>query len=612
MAADPIVYCLEKLTDYAQFERLSHELMSLESYPSIEPLGGFSDKGRDAIHVNRLNGFTTIFCYSVREDWLRKLGEDAKIIHKHKHTCDRLVYLSTYDFSATERDDAVKFIKDTYGWELDPFGMERLRLLLAARHRHLIGRHPQIFTPAFFVYAPGTPVDSGDCDMLFMSYAPADQTLALWLSRRLLAEGFRVWCEDISLLGGMNKAQVTDQVIRTRSFRMLALYSTSSLSVPDVNLQRSMAHDIGAQRGGEFLIPLAVEQIDPSTLDWKTRSLTFIPFGRSWAEGLRLLLRKLLDTDCPRPLDDGPGVAAGTVRTQDVLRDEPELVYSNCLPIVRLPSAVQRFCTRSALSKDQIKDLQARWAFRLVDETRFLSFQQPPRADARGLSLENKGAFDFTYLDTIDGCRSANLVPELIRKSLLVKCGERGLKLCADKRQFFFPAGLLEGDRLKLVRPDRTKTWVSSHGERKYWRPQKSEMYRYSLSPAFDVRQFPDASYAVLMRVRIYLTDTQDKPLPRAKIVSRRKHLCKYWWNHEWFNRLLGVAQFLAQGADEIVVGRLADEQLVVGAVPRHWETPVGINEAMLDAASLDRDEIHDVENLDDEEVPDGDGNDEE
>src|SRR5262245_41125192 len=102
MGADPIVYCLEKLTDYAQFERLSHELMSLEGYPSIEPLGGFSDKGRDAIHVNRLNSSTTIFCYSVREDWHEKLRQDAKVIRKHEHTCDRLVYLSTYEFDASE------------------------------------------------------------------------------------------------------------------------------------------------------------------------------------------------------------------------------------------------------------------------------------------------------------------------------------------------------------------------------------------------------------------------------------------------------------------------------------------------------------------------------
>ncbi len=150
MAADPIVYCLEQLTDYTQFERLGHELMALEGYASIEPLGGCKDKGRDAIHVSRADKKVTIFCYSVRDDWRRKLEQDAEVIKKHHHPCDRLTYLSTYDFTPGERDDAVTFIKNKYGWELEPFGLERLRLLLSAKHHSLIPSFPQIFHPAFF------------------------------------------------------------------------------------------------------------------------------------------------------------------------------------------------------------------------------------------------------------------------------------------------------------------------------------------------------------------------------------------------------------------------------------------------------------------------------
>ena len=53
MAADPIVYCLEHVTDDDQFERLCHDLMALDGYRHIEPLGGHKDKGRDAIHIDR-------------------------------------------------------------------------------------------------------------------------------------------------------------------------------------------------------------------------------------------------------------------------------------------------------------------------------------------------------------------------------------------------------------------------------------------------------------------------------------------------------------------------------------------------------------------------------
>jgi len=157
MAADPIVYCLEHLTDYTQFERLCHELMALHGYPSIEPLGGCHDKGRDAIHVNRADNAVTIFCYSVRDDWFGKLKQDAKVIHQHKHACDRLTYLSTYNFTSGERDDAMNFIKKTYGWELEPFGLERLRLLLSTKHSSLITNHPQIFHPRFFAKQAEAP-----------------------------------------------------------------------------------------------------------------------------------------------------------------------------------------------------------------------------------------------------------------------------------------------------------------------------------------------------------------------------------------------------------------------------------------------------------------------
>jgi hypothetical protein len=84
MAADPIIYCLEHLTDYDQFERLSDDLMVLEGWDNLEPLGGMQDKGRDAIHISRANPHeVAIFAYSVREDWQRKLKEDAEKIRKH-------------------------------------------------------------------------------------------------------------------------------------------------------------------------------------------------------------------------------------------------------------------------------------------------------------------------------------------------------------------------------------------------------------------------------------------------------------------------------------------------------------------------------------------------
>jgi tetratricopeptide (TPR) repeat protein len=148
MATNPTVYCLETITDYFAFERLCHDLMALEGYPAIEPLGRFADKGRDAIHVSKSNR-TTIFAYSVREDWRAKLAEDANKIKEHNHTCDELVFISTAEFSAGERDEAVTSILKEFGWELKLYGIERLRILLDAKSPHIKLKHPQIFPPQF-------------------------------------------------------------------------------------------------------------------------------------------------------------------------------------------------------------------------------------------------------------------------------------------------------------------------------------------------------------------------------------------------------------------------------------------------------------------------------
>ena len=49
MSADPIIYCPERLTGYAHFERLATDLMAGTEFAGIEPLGGTGDGGRDAL-----------------------------------------------------------------------------------------------------------------------------------------------------------------------------------------------------------------------------------------------------------------------------------------------------------------------------------------------------------------------------------------------------------------------------------------------------------------------------------------------------------------------------------------------------------------------------------
>ena len=361
MAADLIVYCLEKLTDYAQFERMGHDVMAQQGYPQIEPLGSFKDKGRDAIHVSRADGKTTIFAYSVQEDWKKKLERDTRKIKKHGHTCDELVFLCTATYTASERDAAKAKIRSLCGCDLELYGVERLRVCLT-KNRHIVHAHPQIFPPDVLrgsrVFSEATPKDH-----IFISFDLQEDALATWLTRRLTAEGYRVWCRSLRLLGEDAFPNDVDGAIRHGMFAMVALYSRAALDNPDLTLQRGIALSKGEEQERQVLVPVSVESLAGCRLDRKSGQLDFVPFESGWAEGLSVLLKKLRQIGCPRTLDDGRAVAAESFLGKDVMGGK-ETIYSNCLPVQEVPAQFLRFEATLPVPEVRLQEIQAGWSFR--------------------------------------------------------------------------------------------------------------------------------------------------------------------------------------------------------------------------------------------------------
>jgi hypothetical protein len=143
-----IVYDLETTTDYLGFESFCNDLMSLERYPAIQPLGGYKDKGRDAIHVDRSTGIATVLAYSVRDDWEEKLDGDLKKVQKHGHDCQRFVFVTAAELTPSAFDRLRNDIKQTYGWEFELFDRQRIATLVENQHRDLLTRYPGIFALA--------------------------------------------------------------------------------------------------------------------------------------------------------------------------------------------------------------------------------------------------------------------------------------------------------------------------------------------------------------------------------------------------------------------------------------------------------------------------------
>ena len=592
MAANLIIYCLDKLTDYSEFERLCHDLMLLEGYSSIEPLGGFKDKGRDAIYVSPAKK-TTIFAYSVREDWRAKLGEDAFKVKKHGHTCDNLVFITTGQPTAGERDEAIAYIRNQYGWDLEIYGSERLRILLDTKYPHIKKNYPSIFPPEF-ITALEQINKFEERQHLFISYAPENLVLADWLAKRLTAEGYLVWCEHLKLLGGEKFPDDIEKAIKNQAFCIVALYSQPSLTKPDLILQRSIALSLIEERQEDFLIPIDVDGINKTKLDSKTQLLKFIQFQDNWAEGLKNLLHKLEHIKCPKSLPDGAKVSLSAFLYQDTIIDRTETVYSNCLSLERIPNIIYLFEAENTTLDLESENLNFEWSYRQVNSKNFLSFHHPPPWISDKLKLNFSQNICWQELTKIEDISTKNLVSELLRKALIVKCSQKGLKYCNETKMQYFPKGFAKGNRINYIKSDGSKSFVHAFGTRTYWRPSGAEQYQYHIAPTFFISQNVFDTFLVQIRIRIHLADSNGVPLAKRKIVSRRKHLGKNWWNDDWMNRIFAVCQFLADG-NEIIIGDREDEQIIIQAMPIYFTAPITIDEAAIKKFKKDRLDLLDM-----------------
>jgi hypothetical protein len=437
--------------------------------------------------------------------------------------------------------------------------------------------HPQIFPPAFISAA----TSSTGRNHLFISFAREDRALAVWLTQKLTAEGYKVWCEALSLLGGENYPKDVDAAITTGSFRFIALYSEAALQNAELSRQRSLA--LAVADPSDFVIPLSIGRLATNRLDRKSTQLTFVEFD-NWALGLRQLLKKLETISCPRPLGTGRSIAAQSFLQNDFLSNEPELLLSNHLRFEKIPERILHFFTETRVNW---REVPSSWGYKYVAPGNFYSFQAPPPEAMRKLNLEKIDEYAWGQDTSINGISSLDLVSELLRKALYAKCRERGLLFCRDTHVTYFPSGLVAKDRIRYARPDGMRSHISVVGKRKYWRPGSSSEYRYYLVPDFFIKRDIFGRFSAALRVRVRITDPRGTVLPPRTSLSRRKHLCKDWWNDDWLHRTLAIAQFIGDDG-RIVIGSDEIEQIVIPSDLVPATAPRGIEEDLLGSAAYE------------------------
>jgi hypothetical protein len=411
---------------------------------------------------------------------------------------------------------------------------------------------------------------------LFISYATEDWIFADWLALKLASEGYKVWYDRIRLLGGESYPRDITEAIKNQTFRVVALLSHNSINKPNPIKERTLALNIAKERKIDFLIPINVDGLKATDLDFMTSDLTFIPFAKSWFEGVCALLKKLQQIEAPRNQVKGYQVISEWLSVEEQPKKKTETIWSNLLPIIELPKIMRKY---SVVPEIDLERHYPNWPFYPEGEKTVWAFSPPVEPSPEWLKEINQVALE--HLNYYSGNTISNILTALMHRCIELFAINKGLK--KQDGYLYFPNNAVPKNKLNFMRYDGKKCFVNAVGERRFRIIQQKsplvEESRYHLAPNF--RFFGDLFGAPVFRLQIgvYWTDLEDKALDDKRANRRRKALCKNWWNYEWLSRAIAVSQWLAEGKGEVVLAKADSGNLRINLKPLSFVSSIGIDE---------------------------------
>jgi hypothetical protein len=490
------------------------------------------------------------------------------------------VFVCTEALSASEKDFAHRFVAEKYGWTLNLFDLERLRVQLVGPQRHLIAQHPSIFTPPFFPQRGGQSIAKSR-DTVLIDHVLADHAVATWLARRLSLAGFRAWCHGTAPLAGEDTDKTVRKLLEVRASHYLPVVSTSSL-LDSMFLERCTI----AVTKEDFVLPCGLIFALDACMPSRLTKLVPADFRDSWKVGLDQVLARLDALGIKPSLDPDRGrqIALRDYLPTRVTVAKPEQVFANVFPL-QLPKTMLVFDLRQSLTDIETLELRKRWAFVELSANCLVAFMPPPQQAIPVVKVERIPEFLWADIPQYNGKKTLDLAKVLAWRSLEVVCAQKGLKFCNDRKVFYFPKRESAEWNQTIKHVDARTTTVQLTGERtKGWGDHASP-FLYQLAPRFHPQRDVDGTWNVVVKVYIRVTTLEGAMFEGKEIGRRRKIVSKSWWNKEWLARLLGVVQALQTSEGLIEVGE-GSRAVVMQTKPLSWECPVGLDVLALSGMS--------------------------
>ena len=403
---------------------------------------------------------------------------------------------------------------------------------------------------------------------IFISHAtPDDNDFTKWLSLKLIALGYEVWCDLFFLEKGTDFWNSIETEIRDNTCKFLIVQTVTSNKRDGVLKELAVATKVKKQLQDEtFIIPLAIDKnLSYDAINIELVRLNSIDFKTSWAKGLQDLIGALEKQNIPKntPDPNKSNLLYQQIFLQGKLVIEKNEIYdSNWFPIISFPEELRFHKYEWRLPKDFDVRTLTFPAVRYKDYLCTFAWEYDfmhhlPKTEAYDSNNSEKisvaDIFSESYNSKfISNSECQRLIVQLINKGFELRMKEKKVReyQMSNKLAYWIEKGTLEKDKLDkilLVGKLKEKNWhfgVSAAGK----------LYPYHI---------------LMISSHIFFTN-DGKTLIDSKIqqhAARRRQGGK-WWNNDWRTKLLAFVKYLSDDENSFYLEMGSEEKIQISNQP--------------------------------------------
>jgi len=465
---------------------------------------------------------------------------------------------------------------------------------------------------------------------IFISHAtPEDNSFVAWLSSKLMAAGYDVWCDLSDLSGGDGFWSRIEEVIRVRAAKVLFVHSDKVKDKVGTRKEVYLALKVGERnRIPRFVIPMRIDATPFDDTMIELIDIQSVDCRSDWLIGLKSVLLILQRDNVPRAgtfkAEQFSNLVAGIGRPVVPLVKSDERLSSNWLPIFSFPARV-KFFSCAGIASNELPGIATRLsvpaiafythlattadAEKLADALKGIGLGEIRLGERAALSWTDFAMAKWGDLPTVRIGEARRYSVSLLNRAwaLFMDAHRMSVGFLANERLFWYFAD---------QRFAKNEVRFTNHSGQSIRRQLVGFSQKRKVFWHFGVHaRCLSAAETTYFSLSPHVTFSVDGKTPlasKAHLHSLRRSFCRSWWNNRWRDLLQAFVSALASGEDHLELDVGSDVPMRVSAVLAEFVCPVALagaeepeqtNELMADDYIKDEWEEEEEAETDDEMV---------